>query len=226
MVELLDPNKILGNCAPKPNVLNLDQMLLFWHQKDVDAMRYIIRVNPNVGSSFFPFRTHPKWVVRSAQLADNELCYKHLISQYDIRNVINLYDHSFQSSDQIEKELRIFKTHKPLVVYTRVAHFSVWTDTQTQEALFNDIDMIVNQIALAQGNVHLHCYQGMHETGVIFGILQKCIQHAPDQEVVATYQRYCAYIDQKQPGFSEDQNIRAILAYPCERIKHLVEPKP
>ena len=102
-VELLDPNTFLGSCAPKPSVLSLDQMLLLWQKKDPDIMRYNIRMNPNVGSSFFAFRTHPKWVVRSAQLSDNESCYKYLISQYDIRNAINLYNHSFQSPDQVEK---------------------------------------------------------------------------------------------------------------------------
>ncbi|MEC8460871.1 MAG: hypothetical protein VXY77_01545 [Pseudomonadota bacterium] len=106
-----------------------------------------------------------------------------------------------------------------------MTHFSVWTDTQTQEALFNNIDTIVNQIAYAQGSVHLHCYQGMHETGVIFGVLQKCIQHAPDQEVIATYHRYTAYRDKLHAGFSSNRNIQTILAYPCERIQHLVGSK-
>jgi protein tyrosine/serine phosphatase len=62
----------------------------------------------------------------------------------------------------------------------------------------------------------MHCYGGQHRTGIIFGIIQKCLNRIPIDEVIAEYRCHTAYESPEHPGGAKPENERAIREFPCK----------
>ena len=65
------------------------------------------------------------------------------------------------------------------------------------------------------GNVYFHCGGGMHRSGMIFGILRRCINNDPMDVIEAEYKRHTAYRSPEKPGGFEPLNLRFIREFDC-----------
>ena len=84
--------------------------------------------------------------------------------------------------------------------------------------------MIRNQVLkpsgqAPQGNLYLHCVGGMHRTGIVFGILQRCINGSTMDEVEEIYRKHTAYVSESDPRGYEPLNLRFIAAFDCSLLK-------
>jgi len=70
-----------------------------------------------------------------------------------------------------------------------------------------------------RGNVHVHCGGGMHRTGMVVGILERCFNGASADKIDRDYRHHTAYIDKERPGGFEQGNLDFIQAFDCSLLK-------
>ncbi len=73
--------------------------------------------------------------------------------------------------------------------------------------------------AAPAGHVHVHCGGGMHRTGMVVGVLDRCVNRAPMSKVSADYKRHVAWESDTRPGGFEAQNLDFIAHFPCALLK-------
>jgi len=66
-----------------------------------------------------------------------------------------------------------------------------------------------------RGNVYLHCGGGMHRSGMVFGILRRCINGDPIAQIEADYRRHTACTADDRPSGYEPLNMRFIREFDC-----------
>lgn len=114
-----------------------------------------------------------KIVYRSSYLVGAPLCIQNL-SNLGVNTVINLYSGNLGYAPNLyHLEQHIFKENK-VTNYTQTQGYMVDALNLTPKELNLKIAAIIKSIATAKGNVLIHCYTGEHDTGVIFGVLNKC----------------------------------------------------
>jgi hypothetical protein len=69
-----------------------------------------------------------------------------------------------------------------------------------------------------RGNLYVHCGGGMHRTGVIMGILEKCINGASLEALEANYRYHAGYQDAEHPGGYEPSTVRFIREFDCQLL--------
>ena len=67
------------------------------------------------------------------------------------------------------------------------------------------------------GAVYIHCYGGHHRTGVVYGVLQKCIGKMSVEDVINEYKCHIGYESAKKPGGFHADNETLIREFPCEQ---------
>jgi hypothetical protein len=55
----------------------------------------------------------------------------------------------------------------------------------------------------------------MHRTGMVFGVIERCLGRASDEAVIARYRRHVAWVSPEQPGGYEQNNVDFILGFDC-----------
>ena len=98
--------------------------------------------------------------------------------------------------------------------YINIEGYMVNALKLSNEALNEKISSILRAIETAKGNVLIHCYTGEHDTGVIFGILNKCYNHLPLESI---YNNLMCHMETKS-AYGKKTTARAIQiikAYPC-----------
>lgn len=66
-----------------------------------------------------------------------------------------------------------------------------------------------------RGNIHIHCGGGMHRTGMVVGVLQRCLGHASDAEVEVAYKHHVGWRSAQDPGGFEAENLTFIRSFDC-----------
>lgn len=66
-----------------------------------------------------------------------------------------------------------------------------------------------------EGNIYLHCGGGMHRTGMVMGILERCVNGASMQAVTRRYRWHTAWRGPQNPGGAEDGNLEVIARFDC-----------
>jgi|GEM_PF-1861455 hypothetical protein len=140
-----------------------------------NALFFSVLKNNNLGAVKILFRNgERKTVYRSAYLAGSPLCI-HALSKRKIQTVVNLYSgHLGYAAHMHSLEAAIFKANG-VRHYLRINNYMVDALRLPQKKLNNKIANIIKKIITAKGNVLIHCYTGEHDTGVIFGVLNKCL---------------------------------------------------
>lgn len=132
--------------------------------------------NNNLGGLKILVPGNEKTVYRSAYLVGSPLCIQALAKK-GIKTVINLYSGDKGYAEKMhELESTLFKENG-IKNYTLINNYRVDVVHQTPDKLNHKIAEIVKKIAKTQGDVLIHCYVGAHDTGVIFGVLNKCFNH-------------------------------------------------
>jgi protein-tyrosine phosphatase len=66
-----------------------------------------------------------------------------------------------------------------------------------------------------RGSIYLHCGGGMHRSGMVFGILRRCINRDPLSLIEAEYKRHTVYVSAAEHGGYEELNLRLIREFDC-----------
>ena len=160
-------------------------------------------------------------------------CLQHLVEKANIRQIVNLYDGSFKSKYVLsywEKNnfLRSTKNKQgSFGHYTQIKDFDYDLEERGAERIYNDVIAIIAQIASVPGNALVHCYGGMHRTGIVFGVMQKCLNGPKNKsqnkkfvkEVVdKEYKCHTDYQTPKKKGGYHQENMTVIENFPCDRL--------
>lgn len=118
-----------------------------------------------------------KIVYRSSYLAGAPLCIQSLAFN-GVKTIINLYDGNKGYAQQLYQIELVLAKENDIENYTLIRDYLVNQDVSYSK-LNQKIIEVIHDIANAKGDVLIHCYTGEHDTGVIFGVLNKCINNQP-----------------------------------------------
>ena len=187
------------------------------------SLSSMIHKHQNTGASIINFpNNNTKIVYRSANLGMSPLCIKELHDQRDVETIIKLYSGLFGYSPQLSAlEMRVFQNVGGKT-YMQILDYEVDHLEQNQiEGLNKQIAEIISYIRYSKGNVLIHCLVGEHDTGVIFGVLQKCYNHLPLEMIEK--ETVCHISDSSTPyEVNTRKNIFNIIKqYPCDLLKNI-----
>lgn len=175
---------------------------------------------------------HPLLLFRSAVTTSPTgacPCFESLVRNGRVRHVVNLYGGTFPFRDMIEREKKL--AHKlgvsyfdaaeaPKLAFRRlVEHPQDYRRNQKQAA--RNLARLINEQLLhpkgqqPRGNLYIHCGGGMHRSGMLFGVIQRCINRVPLEQIEAEYKRHTGYISDSKPGGYEALNVRFIADFDC-----------
>lgn len=170
----------------------------------------MIMENNNIGGSTIHFRSGDKDVFRSSILSRNLPCLAQLTKEKRVSTIVNLYTGDLINEDQLALEeqnefarmggknyihsLNFSDQPRPPLTTLFSGESSKAIDQKGGIADIHErIARIVQMIAVADGNVLIHCVGGIHRTGVIYGVLQKCVNHVPLDQIVDDYKKHVGW---------------------------------
>ena len=163
-------------------------------------------------------------------------CLNDLLNHAGVRHVVNLYAGPFPLHDFIATEAKVAHTHGAThynaadhstegepewrTLIEKEAHY----DAHLQQAMGLAADLINNQVLRPngeppKGNILLHCGGGMHRSGMIYGILQRCINQRPMAEIEAIYKYHTEYESDAAPNGYEALNVKFIADFDCGLLR-------
>lgn len=181
-------------------------------------------------------KERPLLVFRSGVTTDPEApdsCLRSLLGAGHVRHVVNLYAGSFPLHQFI-------KTEKTLAEKLGASHHDSaagrheheWRDLiKTAELYEKNKKVAMERVAellrkrilrpggkAPRGNIYFHCGGGMHRSGMVFGVLRRCLNGAPMALVEAEYKRHVAYRSPTSKGGYEPLNVRFIREFDCSLL--------
>ena len=173
----------------------------------------------NMGGARFRFPSGiEKTVYRGSFLTANLACLDGLVKERDVRSVVNLYRGELQSHLELAgQEARAFEAFGGRA-YIQVLNYDYRLEHQAKETLFRRVAEIARLVEAAPGDVMIHCFGGMHRTGVLFGVLQKCVNRVPIEQVLAEYRCHTDWQSAERPGGASQENELALREFPCELL--------
>lgn len=141
--------------------------------------------NQNMGGSLIKLPGGKnKIVYRSANLAGAPLCINSLVKRRQVTLIMDLYAGKLGYSEQLTAlEKAIFKESGGQIYTQPLDFYSVDVKPAVQRIINKEIVRIIHNIIREEGNVLVHCLTGEHDTGVIFGILQKCYNKLTPKQI-------------------------------------------
>jgi hypothetical protein len=156
-------------------------------------------------------------------------CVHSLLRYGQVRHVVNLYAGPMPTTDlevaerQATQDVRgtyfLARKSRPEVAewrehlreHGKEAHGKV---SKTVARLINEEVLHPNE-APPKGNVHLHCGGGMHRTGMIMAILDRCINGTEHALIESDFRRHVAWRSEEFPGGFEQANLDFVYAFDC-----------
>lgn len=182
-------------------------------------------------------QTRPVLIFRSGFTPDPEKpdsCFASLLDGGGVRHVINLFDGDIPVDDLVAAEKRAATARGATyrIATDEPGAYGPWRDLlrkhyddpAARSAASLSVARLVRDEILApggappRGNIHLHCGGGMHRSGMIAGVVEKCVNHAPEAIVEAHYRFHTAFIDPAHPGGAEDLNLQFIRDFDCSLL--------
>lgn len=178
---------------------------------------------------------YPLLIFRSGLMTDAEKpdsCMRSLIEKARVRHIVNLYAGTFPLHDFIASEARVAKEMG--VSYHNEAEIRrPWRDlVERKEDYQKNLDTAMRAVAdlinsqilnpggkPPRGNILIHCAGGMHRTGMTFGILQRCINQDPMDEIEICYKCHTAFKSEQEPAGYEELNLQFIRDFDCGLLK-------
>tara|TARA_Y100001954_G_scaffold52647_1_gene56057 strand:+ start:21645 stop:22436 length:792 start_codon:yes stop_codon:yes gene_type:complete len=160
-------------------------------------------------------------------------CLQHLIEKANIRQIVNLYDGSFKTKYVLSywEKTNFLRSTKDkqgsFGTYTQIKDFDYDLEERSAESIYKDVISIIAQIESVPGNALIHCYGGMHRTGIVFGVMQKCLNGPKNKsqnkkfvkEVVdKEYKCHTDYKNAEKKGGYHQENMTVIENFPCDRL--------
>lgn len=176
----------------------------------------------------------PVLVFRSGMTPDPDQpgsCFRSLLEAGGVRHVVNLFDGEIPAADMTAAEAKTASQHGASyrTASDDPAAYGPWRDilrkhyddpAQRQRATQGVARLIREQIlmpdgAAPRGNIHIHCGGGMHRSGMIAGVLERCVNREPWTVVAGHYLYHVGYRDAAHAGGREDGNLRFIREFDC-----------
>jgi hypothetical protein len=232
----------LGHPTPDAAALRQVETIIFWRMLRV----LIITGNTNnLGAIALKGYTwtdadgtkRPVIVFRSALTPEPERegsCFRSLLTVGRVRHVVNLYDGDLPAQDLVDAESRA--AHAAGASYVSASEGpdgygpwretlkKSWDDRVKRDQAMRDVARLVREQLLRpggkrpQGNMHFHCGGGMHRSGMIAGVLEKCVNGAPLDVIDAHYRYHTGWRSSKDPGGGEEGNLRFIHDFDCSLL--------
>jgi len=160
-----------------------------------------------------------KEIYRSSFTNKSPLCLENLVKKRKVTTIINLYSGEIPNNIQMTQEESSLFQKDGGKQYLRILNYDYrMPDEAAQKAIYEKVKEVVSLVKQAPDNVLMHCYGGQHRTGIIFGIIQKCLNRIPIDEVIAEYRCHTAYESPEHPGGAKPENERAIREFPCKTL--------
>jgi hypothetical protein len=230
VLETLDANQIVVPAEQRAVVAKAIRSDLFW--RIVRNLLIGARLE-NIGGVRLPsVKTasgEPLWVFRSAFTGDPQRpgsCVDTLIAGAGVRHIVNLYAGPMPTAD-LEAAERAAVTGAGGTYATLRDDPSAqqWREQAREgedlrpamEAVASILrDKILRPGGKAPiGHVQVHCGGGMHRTGMVIGVLERCVGGLDSQSVTARYKHHVGWIDATHPGGFEAGNLRLIETFDC-----------
>ncbi len=177
----------------------------------------------------------PMLVYRSGVMTDltrSGSCLRTLLGAGGVKHVVNLYAGRFPLHSFIEDEAKIARQ-------VGVSHHSEPRAAKSWRELIHDekhylanrgaameqVAALIHKTILQpqgvapKGNILLHCGGGMHRTGMVYGVLRRCINGEAMPVIEADYKAHTAYTDAKRVGGYEPLNLRFIADFDCSLLQ-------
>ena len=161
-------------------------------------------------------------------------CVHSLVHGGKVRHIVNLYAGDIPSKQLEEQEAAVIKAAGGTYFSAREApaELAHWRDEVRDHATPEEwrkpaqaLAKLINEHILRpngqapRGNIHIHCGGGMHRTGMVFGILQRCLNQATEAQITWMYRRHVAWQNDETPGGFEQKNLDFIQAFDCSLLK-------
>ncbi len=166
--------------------------------------------------------------------ADKGSCFRSLVEQAGVRHVVNLYAGPMATGDLEKAERAVVDESGGSYFLARDAdaELRMWRDLLREEPSPEDlasasatVARILNEHVLRpggqapRGHAHIHCGGGMHRTGMAMGLLDRCVNGAPTEKIVADYKRHVGWTSPEHPGGYEQGNVDFVLAFDCGLLR-------
>lgn len=183
----------------------------------------------------------------TAQPSRKGSCYAGLVGGGGVRHVLNLYDGDMFTDDLDAAEQSVVTAAGGTYAHPtnqgwRGATRTTWkawhnaknpTATRALQAAYVAARTAAAKIVAAtiqqhllqpagtrpSGHLLVHCGGGMHRTGMVVGVLDRCINGTAMARIEADYKRHVGWQSAAHPGGFEAQNLDFIQHFPCEMIR-------
>jgi hypothetical protein len=186
--------------------------------------------------------THPLLIFRSGLTSNPDQpgsCVASLLEAGRVRHIVNLFDGDIPSADLVAAEKRAATaagaSYFPV---DGVDRYGTWRDTlkhfpgpgpERQQATLAIARLIREQLLAPggqppRGNLHVHCGGGMHRTGIVLGVVDRCLNLARPELVEARYKAHVGWQDEAHPGGFEGENPRFVREFDCRLLEGPTQP--
>jgi len=161
-------------------------------------------------------------------------CVHSLVSAGGVRHAVNLYDGSIPTKDLDAAEARtvegaggtymLAETSDPGAASWRSA-IRADDSPATRRAAMETVARVINDNILRPGgapplgNVLVHCGGGMHRTGMLVGVIERCINGADAGTIATHYKHHTAWQSEEKPGGFEQDNLDFVMSFDCSLLK-------
>lgn len=181
----------------------------------------------NLGVNIFHFPNKDLIVYRSSILTGNIRCLKELIEISGVRYIIYLKndstDHHFNFIEpEHAREKRYFdelvldKENNQYIIIDFVNR-KIKSIEEKQE-MIKRVQEIIQLISGLDAPILIHCLGGEHKTGIIYGIMQKCINKIPIDQVIYEYELKTGKNETNIGGGARKEDVDFIKEFPCDMI--------
>lgn len=184
----------------------------------IEYLAFVTRY-PNMGVDTFSFHGKPKMVYRSAILSENPKCLTSLVKQHGLRNIVYLYSGDYVNEEQIPYKEENLLNQLGGNAYIRVLNFGTNFKTDAERKKIEErVTNIIHLISQLEGTTLIHCIEGMHRTGIVYAILEKCVKKTPIDEVIHNYKVHTNSVDRKVKYAYKKSNVDFIKKYNCKNL--------
>jgi hypothetical protein len=156
-------------------------------------------------------------------------CFESLIAHGGVRHVVNLYGGTFPLHDIVAAERKrsaelgvtFFDAAKePGLTFRKLVEREPDYRQNLRIAMERLAELIREHLLRPggrppRGNLYIHCGGGMHRSGMLFGVLRRCVNRDPFSVIEAEYRRHTHFRSDARPGGFEPLNLRFIKEFDC-----------
>lgn len=171
-------------------------------------------------------------VQQSGEVDQKVACMNSLVQDYKLAKIVNYDELDWQAAQKLTNDEKIlFSSLNPDGAYweftksygrTFQYKFKKAQGASLAEQKRDVMDMvywIINAIEgdpQKPGSVYIHCYGGHHRTGVVYGVMQKCLGKMNVEDVINEYKCHIGYESAEKPGGFHADNETLIREFPCD----------